>query len=67
MHIQTNLGHIDTDASCDAARFVHDPSLQMRAESALATFRAFGQSDGGRALLIYGFIDPSGERANLRP
>ena len=67
MHIETILGHINTDADCDAARLVHDPSLQMRARSALATVRAFGQSDGGRAMLTRGLYDPEGDRANLRP
>ena len=36
------LGHIDADAVCHAARFVHDPSLRMRADRPT---RLFGRSD----------------------
>ena len=61
------LGHIDADAVCHAARFVHDPSLRMRARSAHATVRAFGQSDASRALVTRGLSGPEGDRAGLRP
>ena len=66
MHVETILGHIDTNAA-RGARLVHDPSLRMRARSALATVRAFGQSDASRAVLTRGLIGPEGDRAGLRP
>jgi hypothetical protein len=39
----------------------------MRARSALATVRAFGQSDASRAALKNGLNDPRDARAGLRP
>ena len=67
MHVKAILGHIDTDAVCHAARFVHDPSLRMRARSAQSTVRAFGQSDASRAMLTNGLSGPEEPRAGLRP
>lgn len=61
------LGHVDTDAVCHAARFVHAPSLRMRARSAHATVRAFGQSYASRALLTRGLSGPEEARAGLSP
>ena len=61
MDVETIFGHVDADE--DGGRFVHDPTLRMRAQ-AQAAVRVRDCGGGGRTKLCPGLASPRRTRAD---